>query len=145
MSACPLCGESTTTSVRRDALPVLQNVTYASTEEAAAAPLGSFALATCGHCGFSHNEEFESKLVVYDHRYDNHVESEAFAAYYADLARLLYKRFDLDGGSVYDIGCGNGDFLKALCTAVPDIFGVGIDPSCTPTALPTAPTASHTA
>ncbi|MDP7092747.1 MAG: class I SAM-dependent methyltransferase, partial [Candidatus Thalassarchaeaceae archaeon] len=41
--------------------------------------------------------------------------------------------FELDDGTVYDIGCGNGEFLKVLCRAAPSVSGVGIDPSCHPT------------
>jgi len=129
---CPLCRNPTTTSVRRESLPVFQNVTYATREEAVAASFGSFLLATCGHCGFSHNCEFESDLVIYDDRYDNHVESGVFATYYKDLVDLMTASFDLGGGVVYDIGCGDGEFLKILCEMSPNILGIGIDPSCTP-------------
>jgi SAM-dependent methyltransferase len=112
---------------------VFQNVTYASPEEAISAPRGSFVLRTCGNCGFSHNGDFVQDLVVYDDRYDNHVESGVFAAYYTDLSRLLCERLDLSTGVIYDVGCGDGEFLRVLCAAAPDVVGIGIDPSCTPT------------
>ena len=131
---CPLCTNPTTTSVARKALPVFQNVTYATRDEAVVAPCGTFLLATCSHCGFSHNCEFESDLVTYDDRYDNHVESRVFRAYYQHLAGLIHEKFNLTGGFVYDIGCGTGDFLDTLCTATSNTFGIGIDPSCTPMA-----------
>ncbi len=68
-----------------------------------------------------------------DENYDNHVESAVFDAYYGDLVGLMSRRFELDCGTVYDIGCGDGEFLKVLCEAAPDVSGVGLDPSCRPT------------
>lgn len=129
---CPLCSNPTTTSVAREALPVFQNVTYSTREEAVSVPLGSFRLATCTCCGFSHNCEFEPDLITYDGRYDNHVESKVFGTYYRQLAELMHDKFDLAGGFVYDIGCGTGKFLETLCSGTSDVFGIGIDPSCTP-------------
>lgn len=133
MKVCPICGGSTEMSVRRESLPVLNNVTYPTRDAARSAPVGSFALATCRSCGFSHNGNFEPDLVAYDSSYDNHVESAVFEAYYEELVYSLHRRFELDGGTVYDIGCGDGEFLKVLCEAAPDVSGVGIDPSCHPT------------
>lgn len=133
MKACPICGGSSEVSVRRESLPVFNNVTYLTREAARSATVGIFALATCQSCGFSYNENFEPDLVAYDSRYDNCVESAVFETYYEELVYSLHRRFELDGGAVYDIGCGNGEFLRVLCQAAPDISGVGIDPSCHPT------------
>jgi hypothetical protein len=132
MKVCPICGGSTEVSVRRESLPVFNNVTYPTRDEARCAPVGRFALATCRSCGFSHNGDFDPDLVTYDENYDNHVESAVFNAYYSDLVGLMNRRFELNGGTVYDIGCGDGEFLKVLCEAAPDVSGVGIDPSCHP-------------
>lgn len=130
MGFCPVCSGPTKVFVRRNRLPALNNLTYATREAARSAPAGRFALATCQSCGFSHNEEFQSELVIYDENYDNYVESPVFNAYYRDLAQLIRKRFELENGIVYEIGCGSGEFLKILCAAVPSASGVGIDPSC---------------
>ena len=133
IQVCPICGGSTETSVERESLPVLNNVTYPTRDAARSAPVGSFALATCLACGFSHNRGFEPNLVAYDENYDNHVESVVFDTYYSDLVRLIIRRFKLSDGTVYDIGCGDGQLLKVLCEAAPNVSGVGIDPSCHPT------------
>jgi len=133
MKVCPICGGSTEVSVRRESLPVFNNVTYPTRDEARCAPVGRFALATCRSCGFSHNGDFDPDLVNYDENYNNHVESAVFDAYKGDLVGLMSRRFELNGGTVYDIGCGDGEFLKVLCEAAPDVSGVGIDPSCHPT------------
>lgn len=130
---CPVCeAPDPEVSVRRDAIPVYQNVTYPSAEAARQAPRGAFALATCRRCGFSHNIAFEPALIVYDANYDNHVASAAFDLYYRELAQMLIDRFALTDGAVYDIGCGKGEFLEVLHALAPGIQAIGIDPSCTP-------------
>lgn len=130
--ACPLCGGEPHLSVHRAALPVFQNVTYATAADARAAPRGVFTLGTCTACGFSYNATFDEALVVYDEHYDNHVPSAAFAAYYRSLATLMAERYDLASGAAYDVGCGKGEFLEILCDTVPAMQGIGIDPSCQP-------------
>jgi SAM-dependent methyltransferase len=118
--------------VRRAQVPIFQNVVYPTRLEALAAPQGELVLGTCVACGFSYNARFDAELVVYDERYDNHVASAAFEQYYRTQARLLIDRFKLASGTVYDVGCGKGEFLRILCALAPGIHGVGIDPSCTP-------------
>jgi hypothetical protein len=132
--SCPLCGsDGLTTILRRNRLPAMQNVTYATREQAVAAQVAPFELQICRHCGFLFNARFDSGLLKYDTDYDNHVESRTFLDYYESISRMLGERFDLDrGGIVYDIGCGQGTFLKVLCSVFPQVEGIGIDPSCEP-------------
>lgn len=131
--SCPLCGGcDTQRTVRRERVPIFQNVVYATHEAAVTAPQALFELATCRRCGFSYNGEFDSSLVNYDANYDNHVASAAFRAYYRDVASMLIDRFRITDGTVYDIGCGKGEFLRIFCELAPGVRGVGIDPSCTP-------------
>lgn len=135
LRACPVCERpDPMPSIERAAIPVFQNVTYASAESAAAAPTGRLVLATCRVCGFSYNGTFEPALVVYDESYDNHVASDAFRAYYRSLAEMLIARFAIEEGCVYDIGCGKGEFLEIFQELAPKVRCVGIDPSCTPRA-----------
>ena len=134
LSPCPVCkGARLTRILRRDRLPVLQNVTYPTRELAIASPTAPFELAGCIACGFMFNACFDPGLFAYDVEYDNHVESRVFDSYYRELAQLLIDEFDLaNGGTVYDIGCGRGTFLRVLCDLAPKITGIGIDPSCDP-------------
>lgn len=132
LSTCPVCNGEAMVSVRRSVLPIFQNVTYETQLEALGAPVGEFSLATCRSCGFSYNGDFDAKLVTYDENYDNHVASAVFEQYYLAIATQLKNKFDLTSGIVYDIGCGNGEFLKVFCETASQIHGVGIDPSCTP-------------
>jgi hypothetical protein len=119
--------------LRRERLPVMQNVSYPTRELALGSACAPFELAACARCAFMFNAAFDGALMSYDVAYDNHVESAAFQAYYEDLARMLIERFGLDkGGVVYDVGCGRGTFLKTLCALAPAVHGIGIDPSCEP-------------
>ena len=132
---CPVCSSRSLAAVLgRERLPVMQNVCYPSRAQALAAPRGAFDLSGCGDCGFLFNSAFDPSAMRYDVGYDNHVESPSFHAYYEELARRLIHRFELDrGGTVYDVGCGAGTFLRVLCSLCPNLTGVGIDPSCNPT------------
>jgi len=132
--ACPVCSNGATERVlRRERLPVMQNVTYPTRELALASTCAPFELGACPRCGFMFNSVFESALMRYDPAYDNHVESTAFHRYYEVLSRMLIDRFDLaGGGTVYDVGCGRGTFLKTLCAVAPKVRGFGIDPACDP-------------
>lgn len=129
---CPVCGENGIRSVHRSGIPILQNLVYSTAEEAKNSPRGSLDLATCQGCSFSWNASFDSTAIVYDERYDNHVASATFTDYYRGLAQMLIERFDIRDGTVYDIGCGKGEFLRVFATLAPNVRCIGIDPSCTP-------------
>lgn len=130
---CPLCGApGPHISIVRRNLPVLQNVVHPSRAMAREAPAARFELGTCRGCGFSFNAVFDPDRMIYDVAYDNHVESAAFRRYYRDVAGMLLDRFEIIDGTVYDIGCGKGEFLRILCELAPGVTGIGIDPSCTP-------------
>ena len=132
-AVCPICSAADPQiSVRRSLLPVFQNVVHATRAAALAAPRADFALGTCRCCGFSWNTAFDPDVMVYDEHYDNHVASAMFADYYHSLAAMLIDRFDISDGTVYDIGCGKGEFLRIFASLAPGVRCIGIDPSCTP-------------
>jgi hypothetical protein len=54
--------------------------------------------------------------------------SPAFQAYLEDLVTCLIDRYDLRGKAISEIGCGQGEFLKLLCS-VGKNRGIGFDPS----------------
>ncbi|RVI77379.1 class I SAM-dependent methyltransferase [Sinorhizobium meliloti] len=133
--ACPVCNDTDTLpTVSRARIPILQNRVYDTRDEALSAASGRLTLCTCSRCGFSYNGEFDDSLIVYDKHYNNDVPSRTFEIYSEEIARSLIEKFDLTSGTVYDVGCGKGTFLRILCKLAPGIKGIGIDPSCTPTA-----------
>jgi 2-polyprenyl-3-methyl-5-hydroxy-6-metoxy-1,4-benzoquinol methylase len=130
---CPLCRSARIVeTIRRERLPVFQNVVWESREKAIAAPVAPFVLGTCGDCGFSFNTAFDAALLDYDERYDNNVASPAFRAYLQSQVDLLLAKVGIVDGTIYEIGCGKGEFLEMLCASAPGVAGIGIDPSCTP-------------
>ncbi|MDW9592867.1 methyltransferase domain-containing protein [Sinorhizobium meliloti] len=132
--ACPVCnGIDVVPSISRAKIPLLQNRVYDTKKEAVAAAWGRLTLCTCGRCGFSYNGEFDERHIIYDQHYNNDVSSQVFELYSEQIARHLIKKFGLTSGTVYDVGCGKGTFLRILCRLAPGINGIGIDPSCTPT------------
>jgi hypothetical protein len=133
MKSCPSCGKlDVRPSIVRETIPVLQNVAYLTPEEARAVRTGSLVLATCAACGFSFNAEFDPTRIDYDESYDNHVASDAFRNYYRQLAGWLLEKLSIQSGTIYEIGCGKGEFLKTLCRVAKQVRVVGIDPSCVP-------------
>ncbi|MDI3470239.1 MAG: SAM-dependent methyltransferase [Pseudolabrys sp.] len=134
LANCPICESADLVqTVRRHRLPVLQNRVYETRAAALAAPCAPFQLATCKTCGFSFNAAFQANLIAYDPNYDNEVPSPLFTRHMEMIATMLIERLNLTSGTVYDVGCGKGTFLRLLCRLAPGIQGVGVDPSCTST------------
>ena len=110
-------------------VPTLQNRVYDQVDEAQNCNEGIVNLTHCNNCNFTFNSDFDEKVIVYDEKYDNAVPSKLFIQYYESICKYLYHKYDLTNGTVYDIGCGKGTFLKMLCSLYPDVKGIGIDPS----------------
>src|SRR5262249_382144 len=109
MNACPVCASSDLRPIlRRERLPVFQNVVYRSEAEALKSPSVAFLVLACGSWGLSFNGAFDEALAVYDTRYNNDVVSRVFDDYGRSLAATLISRFDLQDGVVFDVGCGSG-------------------------------------
>jgi len=126
---CPICKSESIEVLFESHVPVLQNRVYEIKNEAINCHQGIINLAHCNDCNFSFNASFDESKIVYDEEYDNAVPSKLFADYYQSIGEYLYKKYNLENGVVYDIGCGKGTFLKMLCSLYPNIKGVGIDPS----------------
>jgi SAM-dependent methyltransferase len=68
----------------------------------------------------------------YTQQYENSLHfSTYFQQYASDLADLLVKRYELQGKTILEIGCGKGDFLRLLCSRGKN-RGIGFDPSYVP-------------
>lgn len=128
-SKCPICNENAIESLLNNSVPILQNKVYKSESEAKKSGLGIVNLTHCQNCNFTFNGDFDDSIIVYDETYDNSVPSKLFIEYYKTICHYLYKKYDLENGVVYDIGCGKGTFLNMLCELYPSIKGIGIDPS----------------
>lgn len=126
---CPVCNSDKLDNLVETVAPVLQNRVYVNRAEALNSKTGLISLAFCESCGFGFNATFYSEIIVYDQDYDNSVPSPLFKKYYEEIANYLYRKYNLRGKTVYDIGCGKGTFLELMCEKYPDVKGIGIDPS----------------
>ncbi len=100
-----------------------------SEEEALRQPRGRIELVLCQSCGMVYNRAFDSGLIRYDGEYENALHfSDVFRKYMERLAKDLVARHGVRAKTVVEIGCGDGQFLKALCQAG-DNDGIGFDPA----------------
>lgn len=128
---CPLCSSSATTEfLRRENVPVHQNLTMPSRESARAIARGTLAMHVCDRCGFVFNAAFDPSLLAYGDQYDNSQTcSPAFSRYVDGLVHHLIEERGLRGKQIVEVGCGKGEFLRRLLTAAPDARGWGFDPT----------------
>jgi SAM-dependent methyltransferase len=98
---------------RAEAMPLFQNVTYATREEATSCATGDVVLVQDLATGLVFNRAFEPARIVFDARYQNEQGlSTAFKAHLAEVARIVVSA--AEGGRVVEIGCGKGTFLSML-------------------------------
>jgi SAM-dependent methyltransferase len=104
------------------------SVVLESREAALAFPQGNLELACCQGCGFVGNLVFDAHMAEVAAR---HEDSQAFSGTYVQymnaMAASLVERHDLRGRRVVEVGCGQGEFLAALCR-LGDNEGIGFDP-----------------
>jgi hypothetical protein len=132
MVPCPATGlHGSTSLVQRERVVAMHNRLHATREEARGIQWGQLDLRLCPESGLVYNAEFDPALVSYDATYDSTVPSAASAGYCQELISFLSANFTLKPGSiVIEAGCGKGEFLHMLTTALPGIRGLGMDPSC---------------
>ncbi len=110
-------------------VPILQNKVYNEKLSAINANFGELIIVEESNINLVHNSAFNPELMVYDTSYDNTVPSEIFMKYYDNIADYLFKKYDLTIGTIIDIGCGKGTFIKRMADRFSNINCIGIDPS----------------
>lgn len=128
--ACRGCGRPGVASVLvAHDVPVENSRLYADADSARGVARGDLDIGQCPHCGFVQNSAFDPALVVYDDDYeDAQGHSPYFRAFAARVIEELIESYDLAGARALEIGCGNGDFLRAFCAASGGT-GIGLDPA----------------
>jgi SAM-dependent methyltransferase len=129
--ACPACGHPTLDVFFEErGIPTNSCLLLDSLDEARAFPTGDMDLGFCHGCGFLTNTAFRE--AEYSSRYE---ETQGFSKLFVDWGRQLAKRwvdkYDLQGRSVLEIGCGKGEFLTWMVEAGAG-QGIGIDPGVHP-------------
>ena len=93
-------------------------------------PRGDMSFTLCRGCGFLFNAEFDERLSEYSPRYE---ETQGYSPRFVDFAKGLAARwvdkYDLEGRTVIEIGCGSmGEFLQFMVDAGVG-RGIGVDPA----------------
>jgi hypothetical protein len=128
--SCPACKARNSEFVfQSPEIPVNCSALWPSRKEARNCVKAAIELRRCCRCGLVFNAQFDSQVIKYDTSYDNSLDfSPAFQSYAQNLAEHLVGEHKLRRKRIVEIGCGNGAFLKLLCS-LGDNTGKGYDPS----------------
>lgn len=131
MTACPVClGDDLIPFVRRDRVPVTQNLIVATQAAAREITRGVLDMCCCARCGFAFNRSFDPSLPGYGEAYDNtQSHSRSFKAYMDELARVIIEERGVQNARIVEVGCGKGYFLHRLVDNTAGNTGWGFDPS----------------
>jgi hypothetical protein len=125
------CGRNIVSSVFIEDVPVLCSGLCPTRTSAVDLPRASIVLAFCRDCGHLFNRNYDPGLLRYGPNYDSSLHfSGTFQEYIEALADRLVERYELQGKTVVEIGCGWGDFLRLLCSRGA-ARGLGFDPGYT--------------
>lgn len=110
-------------------IPVECGVHWASRADATGSPTGRVVLGYCPECAYVRNVAFDESVVDPTAPTDmNLYHSPAFRTFSSQLVADLAARLPLTGRRVVEVGCAQGEFLRALCR-VAGCSGIGFDPS----------------
>ncbi len=129
---CPLCGGATLYDFYlKKGVPVTCASVFTDAAQARQIARGNIDLAACERCGFAFNRSFEPGLGELGARYESSQAASAqFNQYAAALARSWVTRHRLENKTVLEVGCGDGNFLRALIGAGVG-HAIGLDPLVT--------------
>lgn len=114
---------------RAENVPVDTGSLALTVQEAIDAPCGEMQLEFCRTCGVVHNRAFDPGLIRFAPGYDASLcHSSGFANALNETANDLVTRYQLDGKSILEIGCGQAHLLRAICNRA-SVHAVGIDPT----------------
>lgn len=129
---CPVCeSHRLAPFLRRNQVPVHQNLVVASQDAARSVARGELDLVACEDCGFVFNRTFDLARLAYGEDYDNTQScSTHFDAYLDGLVKDLVEQQGVRNCTIVEVGCGKGQFLRKL-VSYPDSGnrGYGFDPS----------------
>lgn len=130
--SCPICkSEETVVFLKRNQIPVVQNMVFPNKRSAVSVPRGDLVLCCCKSCGFIFNSAFEEKLIMYGNAYDNRQHfSYYFLQYMKKMAECYVKSKGVANSQILEVGCGDGTFLRLLLSDEGNgNTGIGFDPS----------------
>ena len=130
--SCPVCGgHQLEEFLRRDSVPVHQNLLFSSQADARHLTTGQLSMVVCKLCNFVFNQAFDLSLLSYGAQYDNSQQfSPAFEAHLNQLVDRLINENGIRDCTIVEVGCGKGDFLRRMTAS--EEFGNnahGFDPA----------------
>lgn len=127
---CSACdGEDAFVFFKWNAIPVNCGTLANTLDESKLATRGDIHLAVCERCGLVFNKLYDPSLIEFGNHYEVSLNaSPSFRSFSRQTATRLAKQYDLANKLVFEIGCGNGEFLETICK-VGKCNGFGIDPS----------------
>ena len=130
-SICPGCGVSRLSdALEWKAQPVILNYRFPTPESARNVPRRDMEIRQCTNCGLIFNATVDLSVIPYDERYENSQSSSPlFLDFMRDTGRSLTERYNLTGGTIMEVGCGKGGFLRMICETA-NARGLGYDTSC---------------
>lgn len=128
--ACPICGSASgDVAFELGPLPVPAHRPFGVPREARACPRGRVRLAVCQRCGHGWNDAFGEAGISYEGGYENSLmHSGVYRRHAARWVRSLVQRLGVRRCLVAEVGCGDGEFLRAVVLGGQN-RGLGIDPS----------------
>jgi SAM-dependent methyltransferase len=129
---CPVCrSQDTFVFLKRDRIPIVQNVIFPDRGSAVSVPRGDLHLSCCRSCGFIFNRAFDKKQTIYGNAYDNRQHfSEYFTDYMKEISECLIHKKGVIHSRIVEVGCGDGTFLRLLLSDEQNgNTGIGFDPS----------------
>jgi cyclopropane fatty-acyl-phospholipid synthase-like methyltransferase len=132
-AACPGCGATGLRIFHEESnVPSHSCLLLDDATEAREFPVGDLRLGFCTRCGFITNTAFDPTLSAYSSRYEETQGfSERFRVFASELAKRWVDEYDLHGKTVFEIGCGKGEFLVQMVEHGAGA-GIGIDPGVNP-------------
>ena len=111
---------------KTEQLPVFQNKTFSTEEEAIACPKGDVVLVQDLKTGLIYNVAFDQDILIYDADYQNEqAYSGVFKQHLSEVSVIINRHFR--GKTLIEVGCGKGYFLEYLQKTGYQI--TGIDPA----------------
>ncbi len=129
---CPVCTSLDTESFfRRSAVPIHENMVYATQRAARDMPRGEMDLHVCQRCGFAFNPRFDQAKMQYSEQYDNtQTHSATFNEHVERTVRQLVHEHGVRNCTIVEVGCGKGDFIRRLVELEGSgNRGFGVDPT----------------
>ncbi len=132
MTACWVCDGASETFYRVAGIPTSSCVLHETREAARSQPHGNLALSVCNTCGFIQNDAFDPRAVDYFAPYEeSQGASGTFNAFVDAQLDQLATRYDLNGKTLLEVGCGKAEWLGRACARF-GATGIGYDPSYVP-------------